>query len=989
MSQLAECAKFIGRRDEITEVAILLEKAARAEGQFMLISGETGIGKTRFVNEIRSLPIGERFQWLTTSCIYQEGADPYLPFTDALRSWLGPDTVTKPTGEVKETEKPLADEFELADLARIPVIGPKLTEDPSMSFGSFIIKEPKSEFCFKVFRTLINHGRKGLCITRIPLERLKEFMDNKNLKTFWLSSRPGESCLPPSLTKISHEITQYIGFYPNSVVILDGLEYLISHLEFNKVLRFVNELIDSMAVHKSILLIPINPLTIDPKQLALLERNMNTIDMTTDEVLSTDSTGDTGVVIEEHKFNEEKLEQGRNIMFETTTQKIMKIASTKPVVLFIDDLQWADACALHLLHYLARATRNYQIAIIGAYRPDDLVAAETAHPLQALMDRLIPEKLLKIIKLDRFNELETGGMIESLLQNTTFPDELVNFIYHETEGNPFFIEEIVRSLEEEKVIKYNENLASWSLTRKLPEVGVPQTVKEVLLARINRLPKDMRLLLEIASVLGVEFEYNILTGVSKLDEEQVVSYLDDLIRYNLLIEQPTKFGEPITYRFVHNKICEVLYNGLSQTHKRLLHSKAATAIEDRYKSDLDSTIYELAQHCYHSGDHHRGLKYCMRAGEKALLSYAPGKARTFFKWALDSIELGEARGTETESNDDQYSKILISLIETCTLIGEWDEALKYIDDLLKLGKEKDNKNLMIKAYNYAGKIHIHRTSWTDAIKNFNDALSLAKASDFHEGMLEAYEGLGDVHERRGEYPEAMNYTKNFMELAESMESHNEIARGYKALAMISIKFGDYRRALDYYKKCIDVFNETKNYTELAKVYTNIGIPYFELGEFEKVIEWNEKSIELASRTGDIRTKGLGYSNAAEVYARKRKFEKALDYANRAIEIFTKIDDKPMIGLVWMNYGIIYKNKEDWDSSRYYFEKSLALLKGLNVPYFLADCTRQFGLMLSDQGTKESLAESRSNLESALAIFEELGSKKFINVIQKELDELPP
>ena len=991
MTQIAELAKFIGRHDEVNELAVVLENAAASEGQVVFISGEAGIGKTRFINEVQNLPMGQRFNWLTARCIYQEGTDPYLPFFDALKVWLGPGPAKQKLG-LDDADQLVSTKYDLDDLAKIPVIGPKLTEDPSLSFGSFMVKESKSEFCLQVFSTLVKHGRKGLCITRIPPQKLKETIDFEGVKTYWLSSRPDKSCIPPSLTKLSHEITQYVGFHPNSVVILDGLEYLISHLEFNKVLRYINELIDTMAVHKSILLLPINPLTIDPKQLALLERNMNTIDMITPERpnnVSIIGTVEEATSKPDYKFNEEQLQQGRNIMFESITQQILDIASTKPVALFIDDLHWADEGALHLLHYLARAIQNQPVVIICAYREEDLLDTIKPHPLRALLDRLIPEKLLKIIKLSRFNELETGEMILSLFQDTTFPDELVGYIHNETEGNPLFIDEIVRTLVEGKVIKFDEIQRTWSLTRKIPEIGLPDTVKEVLLARINRLQKDMRLLLEIASVLGVEFEYNILGMVSKLDEELLVTHLDDLMRYQLLIEQPTKYGQPITYRFTHNKICEVLYSGLGQSHKRLLHSKAASAIEDRYKNSLDSVLYELAQHCYHSGDHKRGLKYTIKAGEKALLSYAPEKARMFYQWALDSLELEEAREAEASLNKKQHLEVLTKLCEICTLIGEWDEALKYTDILLNLSSDLKEPKKQADAHNYAGRIHIHRSSWSEAKDHFENALKIAKDSNYTQGNLEAYHGLGEVYERTGEYTPALEYYQDFMELAKKIDSQNDIARGYKAIAMISTHRGEYNEALEYYQKCIELLTNSANHTELAKAYTNIGIPYFELGEFDKVIECNEKCIELASRTGDIRSKGLGFSNAAEVYARKHEFDQAIDYANKALDIFKKLDEKPLIGLVWINYGIIYKNKQDWEPSRYYFEKSLLLLESLNVPYFLADCTHQFGLMLADQGTKESLSESRENLQKALSIFKELGAKKFINVISNELEKLPP
>jgi len=104
-------------------------------------------------------------------------------------------------------------------------------------------------------------------------------------------------------------------------------------------------------------------------------------------------------------------------------------------------------------------------------------------------------------------------------------------------------------------------------------------------------------------------------------------------------------------------------------------------------------------------------------------------------------------------------------------------------------------------------------------------------------------------------------------------------------------------------------------------------------------------------------------------------------------IFMHLDEKYMIALSWMNYGIIYRNKKEWAPARYNFEKSIALLDDLNMPYYLADCKRQFGLMLADQSTESALNESRIQLRESLKIYESIGAKKFIDVVRAELDGL--
>ena len=206
------------------------------------------------------------------------------------------------------------------------MIGPKLAEDPTMPFESFMIKEPKSDFSLAAFSSLIARGNKGLCITRVPPEKLGALAQQEGVKIHWLSKKTGENTIPPSLTKISHEIMEHMKNEPNCVILLDGLEYIINNVEFMKVLRFVNELVDSVALHKNILIIPMNPLTMDPKQLALIERDMMTLDMTAAEQLHEVSSPEEAGPEGKYKFNGEGLKLGRNRMFEMVTRQILDIA---------------------------------------------------------------------------------------------------------------------------------------------------------------------------------------------------------------------------------------------------------------------------------------------------------------------------------------------------------------------------------------------------------------------------------------------------------------------------------------------------------------------------------------------------------------------------------------------------------------------------------------------------------------------------------------
>jgi predicted ATPase len=985
MSQIAGATKFIGRSDEITKLAGILEKAVKGEGQMAFIKGEAGIGKTRFLSEIRSLPIGQRFNWLTARCIYHEGTDPYLPFKDALKDWCGPteDLEAEQLAAGGEVEREIPKKYRPEDLAKIPVIGPQLTAEPSMMFGSFMIKEPKAEFSFAVLRTLLAHGHKGMCITRVPPNQLMDLTQAEDAKVFWLSSKPGEVCIPPSLTKLSHEITVFIKDKPNSIVLLDGVEYLLSHIEFNNVLRFVNELVDSMAVNKCVLLIPINPLTMDPKHLALFERNMNTIDMTT---INGPNLVDVNHVINQNNINKlssEELQLGRNMMFETTSQQIISIAAIKPVVLFIDDLHWADASALHLLHYLARAIKNHRVAIIGAYRPEDLAGRAKMHPLQELLDRVIPEKLVTQINLDRFNSVETRDLIQSLLSNTKFPDEFYKHIQSETEGNPFFIEEVLRSLEDSSAISFDTENDSWSLMSKVPEIKLPETIKEVVHARTSRLSKDMQHILEVASILGEDFEYNILAEVTNLDEDTLVTNLDDLIRFKIIKELPTPFGQSIHYRFVHNKICEVLYKGLGESRRRLLHSKTITALEEKNKANLTQVVYELAQHSYQAGDQQRGLKYAINAGEQALTNFAPEKAKMFYQWALDFIKLGEGRHDAVDTERNIQTGILLKLSEICTMLGDWDEAIGNLKNLLNLCDEFDDRKCKAESYRNIGLIHKHRNEYIEAISALNEGLKIADSEDDDYITADLYYWLGCIFEEKGDFAEARKFYGRCMDISVNNGYYSEIADAYLGIGRVHARKGEYQVSIEAFNKAAEILEEKQDLGKLSKAYANLGASYNFIDP-DKGIEYHNKAIEIADKTKNNRIKGYCLMNTAYILIERNELEAAEKNLAVALEIFEKLGERLSISSTFVNYGSIHRLRKEWDKSAEYFEKSLKICTEVDAVYNIGDVLYEYGRMFKDKG---DLAEAKVRLTKSSEIFKSIQNNEMLEKVLKELDSI--
>jgi hypothetical protein len=218
-------SEFVGRVTELSGLKQALENASKGLGSLIFIEGEVGIGKTRLVSELRSYASEKGMYCLSGRCISREGADPYLPFVDALKDWFGlkypPGAYTRHDRKHSFAQKLQQASPNLID--KIPIIGNFLSADVS-TYGGYLIKETKSKKSLEIFSELITRGYTGLCITRTPQDKLKESYNTlENVNIYWLTQKSGHHCVPPSPTILSHLISQFVKKNKNSVALLDGL----------------------------------------------------------------------------------------------------------------------------------------------------------------------------------------------------------------------------------------------------------------------------------------------------------------------------------------------------------------------------------------------------------------------------------------------------------------------------------------------------------------------------------------------------------------------------------------------------------------------------------------------------------------------------------------------------------------------------------------------------------------------------------------------
>jgi len=316
----------------------------------------------------------------------------------------------------------------------------------------------------------------------------------------------------------------------------------------------------------------------------------------------------------------------RFYLFDAAGTFLKRAAKVQPLVLVLDDLHVADLPSLLLLRFLAAELNDTRILAIGTYRDVEL---RRAHPLTAALVDLAREPATHSLLLGGLSEPEVGRIIEAAT-NTTPPERLVATVYKETEGNPLFVGEVVRLLAHEGRLAESGDPTTWRLT-------IPQGVQQVIGRRLGHLAEPCIRVLSLASVLGREFDPEVLKRVSGMSGEQILSALDEAAADRVISEVPGSLG---LFRFDHVLIRDVLYDDLPSTMRVRLHRQIGEVLEVQYIADLDPHLSELAHHfiaATSAGEVEKGIQYARAAGDRAVRLLAYEEAVRLYRMALGAL----------------------------------------------------------------------------------------------------------------------------------------------------------------------------------------------------------------------------------------------------------------------------------------------------------------------------------------------------------------
>jgi ABC-type oligopeptide transport system substrate-binding subunit/DNA-binding SARP family transcriptional activator len=337
------------------------------------------------------------------------------------------------------------------------------------------------------------------------------------------------------------------------------------------------------------------------------------------------------------------LGEERARLFEGVTRFLTELSSHGALLIVLEDLHWATESTLGLIHYLARHLAGHPVLTVGTWRSEE-VGLE--HPLFDLRRRLTREGLVKPLRLSRLSPEAIEAMVAEMSGAGEAVAPLARRLYQETEGNPFYLMEIVKALFETGAAHLEEGAWRGDFARiSRREIPLPVSVSEAIQARANRLEEDALDALRLAAVLGREFDFDLLSAAWGRGEEATLEALDHLLRHRLIDEGTGALGRD--YVFTHHKIQEAVYAGMSRRSRQHAHARVGATMESLCGHKAKEVAGELAFHFHHGSQldrrlMDRAITYLLLAGDRARMLYAHQEAIDHYQQALALLkEQGE------------------------------------------------------------------------------------------------------------------------------------------------------------------------------------------------------------------------------------------------------------------------------------------------------------------------------------------------------------
>jgi len=693
-------------------------------------------------------------------------------------------------------------------------------------------------------------------------------------------------------------------------------------------------------------------------------------------------------------------------VFEAVAHFLRDLVSTRPLLLVLENLQWADETTLRLFTFLVRRIDTWPLFMVGIVRKEELAQSTV---LRRLLQESDGRSALLQVSVGALSRADTAALVRALAGphiDAPTAVRLTNQIWLISEGNPFMIVESMRALETGEIAPEHGRLP------------LPQRVREVIVRRLDRLSSRARQILAAAATIGREFDFALLERAAALGELRTTAGVEELIRKHVI------YGRGDWFDFTHDTIREVAFTQISSHRRKALHRRVASAMEQLYADDLEPHTAVLANHFFEGEVWDKAVEYLSRAAGQAVTRSANWDAVVLFDRALDTLEhlpkiqrtlehgidlrialehalllVGEpARALDhlteaeriAETLGDQWRLGWVSnyVSEYFRIISEHDRALAAGQRALEIGTGLGDITLQMETRLRLGQVCHARGDYRGAAELLGANLVTPMTSPYREDesllatmtSQRAKSGLLSVLSRvwlvwclaeLGEF--ATELGEGQVRLADSASPREPFQRmlAYLAAGRLHLRKGDVARAIELLERCREAQSVGNFDVWSASISSSLGYAYLLGGRLDDALASLTQAMEQGNATKSMFGYSLRLAYLAETLLLMGRAEEALHHARGALEAARSQREQGHEAYVLRLLADIAAHQEpvDVEATTAAYQRALELTEQLGMRPLTAQCHLGLGL-LGQRAARQQLAAR--HLTAATAMFRDMG-----------------
>ena len=577
-------------------------------------------------------------------------------------------------------------------------------------------------------------------------------------------------------------------------------------------------------------------------------------------------------------------QQMRHQTFHTVRDFLVALSRRQPLVLVLDDLHWADALSTDLVSLLMESLSDTPIFLLCVYRPEQ---EHRCWRLGSVAERKCPERFHDI-RLRELTPDESRALVEALLTIEDVPDSLKEMILEKAHGNPFFVEEVVRSLIDSGAVYHDGDV--WTAAEGIESVAVPETVQSIVLSRVDRLEAELRHVLQSASVIGRVFPRRVLERVAtqSSDIEQALWELE----CHALIYQGRTVPEP-EYVFRHALTQDAVYQTVVQRRRTEFHGTVAREMEALYADDIEEHVEQLAYHYELSDDDEKAVEYLVRAAEKARRNYLNEQAIDVFQRALSRLSVCDADAT-TRAWERAAS---LGLGKTYDTVGDLENAEPLLRRNVALTREMGlPPREIVRAYYWLAECLYWRGAHEERRQIGEECLALlAEDSECVEAALANAIVTGAVW-ALGDAEGAWEYAQRNARFIDQLPYCEELRFAYFHIAFfLRAQLRDLDGAEWWTARLMDVAVRHHDTAALGFSYPERGLLTQERGDLRAASAEFRTGLDICDRIGDAKTGSVLARYVAYALVSQGRPEDAAPHVRRSLDFNKAVGFRTQIG----------------------------------------------------------------------------------------------